>query len=380
MINTHVVIDLGFGDSGKGMVVSTLCSNLINPLVVRFSGGHQAGHNVQLQDGTQHVFTSFGSGTFQGAPTFWSKECTFHPNSFINEFNILSKKTTEPIKIYIDSECPITTPYELEFNKTMDRFTGHGSCGVGFGATIEREENNYHLHVGDLLFPSAFKIKFDALRDFYKPMGFRISEDEISIFEEDCKECLKHISISQAKDIPQLSKEFSDLVFEGSQGLLLDKDIGFFPNVTRGNVGISQLQKIFPDLITNLYYVTRAYQTRHGNGPLTGETFERKIKRDPREQNNDSGFQGTFRTGILDVDLLKYAIYKNELQEANIKNRNMVVTCLDHIEESYRFLKDGKLHIFANEEEFMRELCKSFFLEEFQSFYTSNNPYPEWKL
>jgi adenylosuccinate synthase len=71
MINVHAVIDLGFGDGGKGVAVDNICVNCdAVPLVIRFSGGQQCGHTVMPDAETKHVFSSFGSGTFVGAPTF----------------------------------------------------------------------------------------------------------------------------------------------------------------------------------------------------------------------------------------------------------------------------------------------------------------------
>ena len=112
---SKAVIDCGFGDSGKGKVVSYFCSYFDHPLVIRFSGGQQAGHHVVLPDGPEHVFSNFGSGTLQGIPTYWSKYCTVDPVGILNELDILKDKGVEP-KLYIDSFCPVTTPYEKTFN------------------------------------------------------------------------------------------------------------------------------------------------------------------------------------------------------------------------------------------------------------------------
>ena len=87
-MKTAIVIDLGFGDSGKGRVVNELVSSSEKSLVVRFSGGQQAGHKV-VEGKREHVFSSFGAGTLKGADTFWSQYCTFYPNSFLGEYEAL---------------------------------------------------------------------------------------------------------------------------------------------------------------------------------------------------------------------------------------------------------------------------------------------------
>ena len=72
------VIGAQFGDEGKGLVVDYLCSQVENPLVVRFSGGAQAGHTVWHKDKT-HIFSHFGSGSLRGASTYWSSTCLTDP-------------------------------------------------------------------------------------------------------------------------------------------------------------------------------------------------------------------------------------------------------------------------------------------------------------
>ncbi len=76
-MSNRAVIGLGFGDEGKGVVTEYLCSqDPEHTVVVRFSGGQQAGHKVCKGD-TEHIFSNFGSGTLSGCPTYWSEHCTF---------------------------------------------------------------------------------------------------------------------------------------------------------------------------------------------------------------------------------------------------------------------------------------------------------------
>ena len=141
-METKVVLGLGFGDEGKGLVTDYLCPQHDDTLVVRFSGGHQSGHTVVSKDGKKHTFAQFGSGTLRGVPTFWSKECTIHPAGMIKEYEALKKLGVDPV-IFIDPLAPLTTFYDVFYNKALEisRKKAHGSCGVGFGATIERHES-----------------------------------------------------------------------------------------------------------------------------------------------------------------------------------------------------------------------------------------------
>lgn len=85
------VIGLGFGDEGKGITTDYLCSKTKNPLVVRFCGGSQVGHTV-VHNGIRHVFSSFGSGTLRGVPTYWSHKCALDPIGMLNELDVLKEK------------------------------------------------------------------------------------------------------------------------------------------------------------------------------------------------------------------------------------------------------------------------------------------------
>ena len=165
-MNCHAVIGAGFGDEGKGKVVSYLCSYLQNPLVIRFCGGHQAGHHVVINDKLSHVFANFGSGTLQGFDTYWSPYCTIDPVGILNELVILKKKGINPT-LYTDGRCLVTTPFDKEENKTKDNGNKHGSCGVGFGQTLQREEDGYSLLFSDLFTKSVFSIKLGLIKDKY---------------------------------------------------------------------------------------------------------------------------------------------------------------------------------------------------------------------
>ena len=336
-----VVIGLGFGDEGKGLVTEYLCSNP-GTLVVRYSGGQQAGHTV-FKDKIRHIFSNFGSGTLSGTPTYWSKFCTVDPIGLMNELHILLKKGVLPT-LFIHKKCPITTPYDTKHNQICDK--NNGTCGVGVGRTIVREENHYSLLVGDILFPSVFKMKLDLIKYYY-----RIHEKiSLNRFNE-CIEGIKNNHIIFVDEKP----DCIHTVFEGSQGLLLDQNIGFFPHVTHGSVGLKNIivrGTDFADM--EVYLVTRAYQTRHGKGPMTNENIPHNILLDKDETNITNKFQGEFRRSLLDLDLLKYAIDK-EYQLKYVK-KTLVITCLDHIINEYRYTHKGNIVYCDDEDQFIDQI------------------------
>lgn len=335
------VIGLGFGDEGKGMTTNYLCSLSENPIVVRYSGGPQAGHTV-VHNGVRHVFSSFGAGTLSGAPTHWTKRCPVDPVSFYNEYCVLDEKGIVPT-IFIDNDCPIITPYDKRANQNDSDNINHGSCGLGFGKTIEREEKRYSLKFSDIFNKTVLAIKIKEIKKYY---GFQFDHEKEFLsccnFMRNCR---------QIKTLIPDYKEHSDVIYESSQGLLLDQDIGFFPHVTRSSVGTKNI----PGYYIERYLVTRAYQTRHGNGPMTNEKIPHKIYNDPKETNVKNKYQGEFRKTLLDLDLLKYGIEKDG---NNYCSDTLVITCLDHIRNDYRFTINKEVVECAGEDDFVNKVSK----------------------
>lgn len=340
-----IVIGLGFGDEGKGLTTSFLSNRSENSMIVRTNGGHQAGHTVVV-DGHRHVFSNFGSGTLQGYPTYWSEYCTFSPIGVLNEYNALKKvKGLEP-KLYVHPLCPVSTPFDKQFNCALEKEKQHGSCGVGFGATIQRQEDYYKLFVQDLFHERILWQKLLAIKSYYAKKGCN-TDVSMEDFMYVCNEVKKIITVDYSKNILSLGYDF---VFEGAQGVLLDQDFGFFPNVTRSNTtSKNPLQFIFDNNLSNraseIFYITRAYQTRHGNGFMTNENIfsELKLKNNEKETNVTNEWQGKFRTSVLDIDLLNYALECDSNFSRGIK-KNLVITCVDQVGEVIPATINNVLH------------------------------------
>lgn len=306
-----IVAGLGFGDEGKGLFTSYLCAKTKNPLVVRFNGGHQAGHTV-VYEGKRHVFSGFGAGTLQGVPTYWSYFCTFYPISFLNEWSLLDN----PL-IYVNGLCPVTTPFDIDHNRKTEKVKRHGSVGVGFGSTIQRQENYYKLFVQDLFFEPVMIAKLKSIASYYNAEDV---EEKIESFIECVNKVKKIIKLSDDSIM-----EKYDPIFEGAQGVLLDMDFGFFPNVTRSNTTSKNTLQLYPS--KEIYYITRSYLTRHGNGFMPNEKKLDLINNE-NETNRSHDYQGEFRTAELDISLLNYALKCDDNFSKGL-SKNLVITCID---------------------------------------------------
>jgi adenylosuccinate synthase len=341
--NASIVLGTLFGDEGKGAFVNFLAKQAQKPLIIRFNGGHQVGHTVVLEDGTRHVFSNFGSGTLQGAPTFWSKYCTMSPTGVKREAEELHKRNIHPIVIY-DANAMVTTPFDILRNRNLEGALNHGSVGVGFGQTIQRNEDMYHLYVRDLWYPAIRDAKLQNIINKYYNHNFDPNEDQQNAatrklyneFIEACDFVVKNFSISNDG---LRGLQDCDWIFEGGQGIMLDMDYGFFPHVTRSNTtaknAVALIKEYRPELFIKTFYMTRAYQCRHGNGQMTNEHLDTSyIIDNPDETNVDGGFQGAFRKSVLDIDMLQYAI-NCDIHENPKSQRILVVTCLDQVPPTF---------------------------------------------
>jgi adenylosuccinate synthase len=334
-MSVDIVIGLGYGDEGKGRVVDSLATPTTT--VIRFNGGHQAGHTV-VTEKNRHVFSTFGSGTFKGAETYITKYCTFYPTAFINEFNALKKATGMMHGLCVDSEAMLTTPFDVEINKRVEKDRGngaHGSVGVGFGNTIGRHEK-HKLFVRDMMHPAILRNKLKCILKYYYTT-LSVSERDIEDFIKVCAEAVEIIDIvDEGAMFAQLVMDENHLIFEGAQGVMLDMDYGFFPHVTRSHTtsrnAIELIKKY--ELIENvtINYVTRAYSTRHGNGPFDEPPII--LKNTERETNLTNTWQGQFKTGELNIDSLVYAVDCDRYHSsAIISDNNLFITCVDQLTE-----------------------------------------------
>lgn len=325
------VLGLGFGDCGKGRFVDHLCHRLGIPVVVRFNGGAQAGHNVVLADGRHHTFSQFGSGTFvPGVRTLLAHTVVVHPTALGLEAGHLADLGVPDAlaRIRIDPRCRVTTPFHQALGRMRELARGrfaHGTCGVGVGETVRQdlEAPGTALRFGDLWDRALTREKLEHLRrrtleealDLALPPS---AEPERRLFLDPnvCGRWQGHVAEVLARVrrcdeglLGTTLREPGRVLFEGAQGLLLDEAAGFHPHTTWSSVGPLAVEALVRDtgLTESVHHhgVLRAYLTRHGPGPMPTE--DPGLDRLEEPHNPDQGWQGRFRRGQPDGVLLDYA-------------------------------------------------------------------------
>lgn len=342
MQQCSIVIDLGFGDAGKGLTTDFLASQQPEKsIVVRFSGGHQIGHTVTT-DVLTHTFSNFGSGTLVGVPTFYTEHTTVFPPAILQEGNFLKKYKPQ---LYVHPLAMITTMYDIAYNRALEKQQNHGSCGLGFGTTIARNKEEVYFFANDLQFNWVVKQRLKSIRTYYKSKLLHqpksVQEyyfNELSTYDEDyyLDTCSAIKPFYQLATLPEIAARFEHFIFEGSQGILLDTQHGFHPHTTWSYTTSKNAIQLIKDhfghhATVRIFYVTRCYQTRHGNGPMS-ETQSVTLKNNDNEANKTNEFQGEFRTKGLDPELLNYALQCDAIHHQNLLiEKNLMITCLDQL-------------------------------------------------
>lgn len=334
--NIKVVIGTNFGDEGKGLMTDYFCHQAAlrgeNCIVVCHNGGAQRGHTVDTTDGLRHVFHHFGSGTFAGADTYFSKDFIINPILFRQEWEELQNLGYIPTA-YLNPLCRVAIPFDMIINQILEENRSdnrHGSCGMGIFETIKRYKENYGYPAWVLLenYDRQNKGSIETIKNTYLPKRF----DELKIqpnreweeiinagglienFIEDLEFMAKHVTV--CSDTNALGK-YQNIVFEGGQGLLLDQNNDeYFPHLTPSNTGIKNptemILTLFPDSDVEACYVTRPYLTRHGAGRLDNECRKEEINPDMEDLTNvPNPHQGTIRYGKMNVSELISRINKD---------------------------------------------------------------------
>ncbi len=327
-----IVVDLGFGDAGKGTLVDYFVRRHASDLVVRFNGGPQAAHNVVLPDGRHHTFAQFGSGTFvPGVRTLLSRFMLIEPYAMLNEARHLAEVGVADAfdRLLIDERCRVITPAHTVANRIRERSRGaeaHGTCGMGVGECVADSlaRPDGVLRAGELRDDrtvikkcraaiAAMHQSLGTAIDFATPEERRVLEDDawVGAAVKAYDDIARRASIVGSHEVNRVLGESTSPICEGAQGVLLDEAAGFAPHTTWSRTTRHNADELLHESgrgggVTCIG-VTRCYATRHGAGPFPSEdvTLDALL---PEPHNGSAGPQGKFRRGLLDLVLLRYAI------------------------------------------------------------------------
>jgi len=359
-MKAKAIIGAGLGDEGKGLITDYFSNkDKSQCLVIRFNGGGQAAHTVVTPEGKKHIFHHVGSGTFNRAATMLSRFFIVNPLVFVEEFTALSNMGYKP-RVYVSPDAIVTTPYDMYLNNFAEQKRGdekHGSCGLGINETVTRcEKEEYCIKVIDLLSIDIHE-KLNLIREQYFPMrceelGIKVDDKIIEVinntdaYDGAIRLYKTFTMLADIFDECDVIGHYSNVLFEGAQGLLLDEEHEWFPHVTRSKTGLHNVMIIARECginVVNPVFVTRCYATRHGEGPLPNELDKIPYSKVSDPTNRYNPHQGNLRYGYLDISLLTKTI-NDELNRFNgVGTNTIAITCLDQVDEEVKFYQNGSM-------------------------------------
>jgi len=289
-----VVLGAQWGDEGKGKVVDLLTAEA--DAVVRFQGGHNAGHTLVI-NGRTTVLHLIPSGILhEGVECLIGNGVVLAPEALFEEIGMLEAAGVDArARLRLSEACPLILPVHAALDRARETRRGAGAIGTtgrGIGPAYEDKVSRQGVRVNDLFKPERFAAKLEALVDFHnfslehyfgvEPVDYHETLDAALAIAEHLRPLIADVP-ARLRD---LRRGGGRIMFEGAQGALLDIDHGTFPFVTSSNTtagGVSSGAGVGPLHLDYVLGITKAYTTRVGGGPfpteLTCETGEYLARR-----------------------------------------------------------------------------------------------------
>jgi adenylosuccinate synthase len=282
MAKTVVILGSQWGDEGKGKIVDLLTERA--QVVVRFQGGHNAGHTLVI-DGNRMVLHLIPSGILhKGVSCLLGQGVVISPQALLEEIDLLTSKGIPVMdRLRISSAAALVLPYHVALDKAREQAQGEKAVGTtcrGIGPAYEDKVARRALRVIDLLHPELFAQKLEKLLDYHNfvlTQYYHVAPVEIAPIlkeAEIARERLGKLIIDVPAFLAASHADKANIVFEGAQGALLDIDHGTYPYVTSSNTtagGVATGSGFGPRYLDEIIGVTKAYCTRVGGGPFPTE-------------------------------------------------------------------------------------------------------------
>ncbi len=317
-MSAFVVLGAQWGDEGKGKMTDFLAEEA--NVVVRFQGGNNAGHTVEVGD-KQYKLHLIPSGVlYEDKLNVIGNGVVLDPKAFFEEVGYLEDLGVKitPEKLIVSDRAQLIMPYHKLLDKLKEKARGKndiGTTGKGIGPCYTDKAERSGIRVCDLMHKEVFKeklqenirLKNEIITKVYEeePLNFDEIYNEYIAYGERLRPFVQDASVRVYDEIKNNSK----VLFEGAQGMLLDIDYGTYPYVTSSNTiagGASAGAGIGPTMITGAVGIAKAYTTRVGKGPFPTE-LEDATGEWIREKGKEFGVTTgrARRCGWLDLVILK---------------------------------------------------------------------------
>ncbi len=280
-----VIIGTQWGDEGKGKIVDLLTDRV--GAVVRFQGGHNAGHTLVIE-GKKTALHLIPSGVLRdNVRCFIGNGVVLAPGPLLEEVDKLEADGVPASRrLGISEACPLILPYHVALDQAREIARGKeaiGTTGRGIGPAYEDKVSRRGLRLGDLSDVAAFEAKLGqvmeyhnhALRHYYRQQAVDAREVMDGILA--MRDRLMALVTDVPEQLHRIRREGGNILFEGAQGTLLDIDHGTYPYVTSSTTtsgGAASGAGVGPRDLDYVLGITKAYTTRVGAGPFPSELFD----------------------------------------------------------------------------------------------------------
>ena len=318
-----VVIGAQWGDEGKGKVVDWLTDSAQG--VVRFQGGHNAGHTLVI-GGHKTVLRLIPSGVLRkDVAILIGNGVVLSPSALLQEIDELESAGVDVrSRLKISPACPLVLPIHVALDQAREAALGDvkiGTTGRGIGPAYEDKVARRALRVQDLLYPARFAEKLEKLLELHNfmlvnyfkrdPVPFAPTRDALLALGDRIAPMVADVAAA----IQQARSRGDSLLFEGAQGALLDIDHGTYPYVTSSNClagAAAPGSGIGPGMLDYVLGIVKAYTTRVGTGPFPTELTDDTGATLAKRGNEFGSVTGRpRRCGWIDIPALKRSFQLN---------------------------------------------------------------------
>ncbi len=325
MNKTVVVLGTQWGDEGKGKIVDLLTDQA--EAVVRFQGGHNAGHTLVI-GGKKTVLHLIPSGILRdNVLCLIGNGVVLSPSALLDEMGKLEASGV-PVRsrLRLSPACPLILPYHVALDQAREAAKGSakiGTTGRGIGPAYEDKVARRSVRLGDLMCRDRFATKLREVMEYHNfvlTQYFKVSAVDYDKVLDESLQMAEQLR-SMVADVTSLLHNYREqgkrIMFEGAQGSLLDIDHGTYPFVTSSNTtagGTATGSGFGPLYLDYVLGITKAYTTRVGSGPFPTELFDDVGKHLSSKGNEFGATTGRARRcGWFDAMALRQAVRINSV-------------------------------------------------------------------
>ena len=348
-----VVVGTQWGDEGKGKFTDLVAKEM--HLVVRYQGGHNAGHTIVV-DGESFALQLVPSGILYDHITpVIGNGVVVDPRVLLTEVDVLTAKGVDTSRLRVSGNAHLILPYHQELDKLTERHLGKNKVGTtkrGIGPAYADKAARVGLRVQDLLDPKIFREKLDGvlkeknaiLAKVYNQLP--LDADEIAeVYLGECAPRLEPMITDSVNLVHEALEAGQHVLLEGAQATFLDLDHGTYPFVTSSNPvagGACTGAGVGPRYIGRVIGIAKAYVTRVGAGPFPTELFDEvgeHLVDVGHEYGTNTGRRR--RTGWFDAVMLRHAVRLNSLSELALTKLD-VLDALESLKVCVAYEVDGQ--------------------------------------